>query len=87
MLDHQVAAIADHFDAYGDHLRAAGVTAKRIAESRHHLDVIAQVCSFGRLLDLSREPVERWLAQQTAKGVSARTRNAYRESLVAFGNW
>jgi integrase len=87
MSDHQVAAISEHFGAYGEYLRAAGVTEKRIGESRHHLDTIAGDCSFARLLDLTREPFERWLAGRAAKDISARTRNAYRESLVAFANW
>src|SRR5262249_9084531 len=87
MARHQAAPIAEHFDAYREHLRAAGVTGKRIGESRHHLDTLAADCCFARLLDFSREAFERWLARQAAEGMSARTRNAYRESLVAFSNW
>jgi integrase len=87
MADHQAVPIARHFDAYRDHLQAAGVTEKRLGESRHHLDTLATDCAFARLLDLHREALERWLASQAREGMSARTRNAYRESLVAFCNW
>ena len=34
-----------------------------------------------------REPIENWLAAQIEEDMSARTRNYYRESLIAFANW
>src|SRR5262249_41489893 len=87
MAGHQAVPIGEPFDAYREALLAAGVTAKRVQESRHHLDTLAADCSFARLCDFNRESLERWLAARVREGVSARTRNAYRESLVAFCNW
>src|SRR5262249_50653414 len=34
-----------------------------------------------------REVVERWLAERAAEGMSARTRDAYRNAMVSFCNW
>jgi integrase len=39
------------------------------------------------LADLRREKLERWLANQTAAGLSAKARNHNRAALVAFANW
>jgi len=36
---------------------------------------------------MSADPVERWLVEQAETGMSAATRNCYRESLVCFCNW
>jgi hypothetical protein len=79
---HQTRPLAHHFDVYGEHLQAIGVTEKHGKERRHYLDQLAADCCFTRLADLTREAFERWLAQRTGSGMSARLRNAYRESLV-----
>ena len=84
---HQPKPLAVHFDAYSEHLQAVGVTEKHGKETRRYLVQLAANCSFSRLADLTREAFERWLAQRTAEGMSARLRNAFRESLVAFCNW
>ncbi len=84
---HQATPLVEHFDAYGEYLQAAGVTEKHQTESRRCLDRLAADCSFGRLADLRREALERWLSRRTAEEMSARTRNAYRETIVAFCNW
>src|SRR5262249_28582986 len=85
--EHHAAPPIQHFEAYPEPPPAARRAEKRIQESRHHLDTVAGNCAFRRLADLAREPFERWLARQLSRGVSARTRNAYRESLVAFCHW
>ncbi len=84
---HQKTTLADHFDAYGEHLRAKEVTGKRVKESRYYLERLAAECPFASLADLRREALERWLGKRTAEGMSARNRNAFREVAVAFGNW
>jgi integrase len=84
---HQPTPLAEHFDAYREHLRASGATEKHIKECRHYLDRLAADCAFTRLADLKAEVFERWLAQRIAEGMSARSRNAYREAIVAFCNW
>jgi integrase len=83
---HQGAPIARHFDAYRDHLQAAGVTEQHIKDTRHRLDRLAAECSFSTLGNLNRDAFVGWLAARQAEGMSARTRNAYRESIVAFCN-
>jgi integrase len=70
-----------------EHQKAAGVTPKHQKEARGRMERLATECGFGTLLDMQREKFERWLAQQSKLGMSARTRNAYRENLVAFCNW
>lgn len=84
---HQGRPLAEHFDAYGEHLQALSLTPKHRKEVRYYLDRIAAECPFGRLADLTRETLERWLASRTAEGMSARLRNAFRENIVAFANW
>ncbi|HMB02483.1 MAG TPA: hypothetical protein VKP69_01940, partial [Isosphaeraceae bacterium] len=44
-------------------------------------------CGFARFADLKQESLERWLATETLKGRSARSRNAHRTALVSFCNW
>jgi integrase len=85
--DHQGIALAEHFDAYEASLRSKGVTDGHRKETRCCLDRLAAECLFRRLLDLKRGPLEKWLTQESAKGMSARTRNAYQGAAVSFCNW
>src|SRR5262249_6015885 len=54
---------------------------------KRYLQRLAEACSFGALSDLRREALERWLAARSQEGMSARTRNAYRNAIVSFCNW
>ena len=83
----QGAPLADHLDAYVQHLEAKGVTTKHISETRRAIKTVINDCGFSAFSDLSREPFERWLVQKMRADMSARTRNAYRESMVVFVNW
>jgi integrase len=85
--DHAAVPIAEHFDAYRDHLTAKGATASHWKTTVSRLRRLAEDCRFGTLADLSAGPLDKWLVLRTAEGMSASTRNAYRESLVSFGNW
>jgi integrase len=85
--DHQARPLADHFAAFDEHHRAKGVTKIHREDTGRYLKRLAADCAFGTLADLRRETLERWLAQRTAEGMSARTRNAYRNALVSFCNW
>ena len=94
--DHQPAPLTEHFDAYKTHLESVGTTPKYRGETLGRLRRVAADCVFTRLSDLGREAFECWLVQigrpkqlddKTVPGASARTRNAYREAVVAFGNW
>jgi integrase len=48
---------------------------------------LAKDCGWIRLADLKRFDLEKWLADETRAGRSARSRNAYREAMVCLCNW
>ncbi|HSR73106.1 MAG TPA: site-specific integrase, partial [Kiloniellales bacterium] len=79
--------LSKHLDAYEKHLRAKGGNPRRIAMVRRRLERLARECRFTNLNKMSAGPVERWLVERAEAGMAAATRNAYRESLVCFGNW
>ena len=85
--DHQAAPLAEHLDAFDTAQRAKGVTKVHREDTGRYLRRLADECAFGTLAALRRESLERWLAQRTAEGMSARSRNAYRNALVSFCNW
>jgi integrase len=84
---HQATPLAEHFAAFDTHLQAKGVTQNHREGTVSYLRRLAADCSFKTLADFRREALERWLAAQSVKGKSARTRNAYRNAMVAFCNW
>jgi hypothetical protein len=55
--------------------------------ARRYLNHIATACRWTRLADLRRSDLERWLADEARKGRGARSRNASRETAIAFCNW
>jgi hypothetical protein len=79
---HQASPLAEHFSDFEQHHRPKGVTKIHREDTGRYLRRLATDCSFGTLSDLRREVLERWLALRTAEGMSARTRNAYRNALV-----
>lgn len=92
--DHQTVPLAEHFDAYGEHLRVhvnrkTGFTAtnrhRRIR--RDHLNRVAKDMGWTKLADLDRAGLETWLAACEAEHMGAATRNHYAASWTAFGNW
>ena len=85
--DHSTTPIVDHFRGYHDHRVAKGLNAVRIANTDARLDKLADDCGFRRLSDLSADGLTDWLGKQLAFGMSAGTRNEYRQELVGFGNW
>src|SRR5262245_53313458 len=85
--NHQSVPLADHFDAFDEYHQAKGVTVIHREDTGRYLRRLGAECSFGTLTDLRREALERWLALRSAEGMSARTRNAYRNALVSFCNW
>jgi integrase len=85
--DHQGSALAEHFDGYEASQRSKGVTDGHRKETRRCLDRLAAECLFRRLSDLKRGALEKWLTQESAKGMAARTRNAYQGAVVSFCNW
>ncbi|MFL5343107.1 MAG: tyrosine recombinase XerC, partial [Gemmataceae bacterium] len=85
--EHRGTPLGEHFDAYLANLEAAGVTKEHRANVKRQLRRLAADCSFGRLADLKREAVERWLAGRAREGMGARTRNTYLAAVISFANW
>ena len=85
--DHQATPLADHINAFLDHLKAKGVHSTRIHYARGRLNRIAGDCSATKLAHLSAAMLERWLHTTAEAGMSAPTRNEYRAEIVGFGNW
>ncbi|MFC1806494.1 site-specific integrase, partial [Planctomycetota bacterium] len=85
--DHQDVPLGEHIDAYIGHLESKGTTADYRKTTERYLKRLAEDCSFSWLSDLDRTALERWLSDQTRRGRSARSRNAYRNAAVAFCNW
>jgi hypothetical protein len=80
---HQTTPLAAHLDAFDQHHQAKGVTKIHREDTGRYLRRLAADCAFGSLADLRREVLERWLVLRMADGMSARTRNAYRNALVS----
>jgi hypothetical protein len=85
--DHLATPIGGHFDAYLNALAAAGSVPMDRGNVKSYLNRLAADCGFARLADLNREALEKWLAKETKRGRSARSRNTHRASLIAFANW
>ena len=86
VIDHQNTPLADHIAAFIDHQKAKGVS-RRLNDTRSQLQRVAADCGFRRLADLDATALEAGLLEQTAKGMSAGTRNQYRGAWVGFCNW
>jgi len=84
---HQTTPIAEHFEAFDEHLRAKGDCELHRACVAQRLKRLAAECPFATLAELAREPLERWLAARTVEGLAAKSRNHYRNALVTFANW
>jgi integrase len=84
---HQGAPLAEHLVAYLSHLDAKGACPEHRSESGRQLRRVAADCSLHRLADPDRAKLEAWPTQQARTGMSARTRNSYLASALAFCNW
>jgi hypothetical protein len=85
--EHLSKPLRDHIGACIESMKAWGVTSTHRKAAYAYLNRLSQECAFGRLADLSRDALERWLAQEADKGRSARSRNAHLASAVSFGRW
>jgi integrase len=81
------APLEDHLSAYERSLVAAEVCDVYRANALRAVRRVAADCKFLTPADLDREAVGNWLAARIGEGMSARSRNYYRESLIAFANW
>lgn len=84
---HSSTPIRQHFELFAEHLAAKGTTRIHREDTLRYLTKIANDCGFSTLGDLKREKLERWLANATREGRSARSRNAYQTALITFANW
>jgi len=84
---HQDVALADHVEAWLAHLEAKDVTKGRIKTNRQRFTQVAEDCGFTRLADLDGGQLEKWMLRMAKEGMSAGSRNGYREACVGFGNW
>src|SRR5262249_31588597 len=84
---HQDRPFADHVTDYLAHLEAKGTCREHRQERRRQLNRLAADCGFQLLADLDRAKLENWLTVQARNGMSARTRNSYLASGLAFCNW
>ncbi|HUY35382.1 MAG TPA: hypothetical protein VMV69_21740 [Pirellulales bacterium] len=88
--DHQATPLAGdhgHVAAYLDHLQAKGVHPTRLRNARGRLARLLAECGAVKLADWGAAAIERWMTSAAAGGMSAPTRNEYRQELVSFGNW
>ncbi len=79
--------LEDHLTAYERSLVAAEVSDVYRKNVLSAVRRVAKDCGFANPAQFNREVVENWLASRVDEGMSARSRNAYREGLVAFANW
>jgi hypothetical protein len=61
--EHLPTPIGEHFDAYLNSLAAAGSVPMHRHNVKTYLSRLAVDCGFGRLADLNRESLEKWLAR------------------------
>src|SRR5262245_52999571 len=81
--------LEEHLTAYEQSLIAAEVSEIYRANVLRAVRRVAKDCGFDTPSEFSREAVEKWLAARITgeEKMGARSRNYYRESLVAFANW
>jgi hypothetical protein len=70
--DQQAVPLDDHFGAYLHHLQAKGAGKSHRDNTGRNLRRVARECGWKSLRDMARQPLERWLAQRTEAGMSAR---------------
>ena len=74
-------------DAWRDHLRLKGSIEHWYTQARRRVARVANDRGVKRLRDFTAATVERWLTDQVDTGMSAGTRNGYRQACVTFVNW
>ncbi|MBL9033101.1 MAG: tyrosine-type recombinase/integrase [Phycisphaerae bacterium] len=84
---HGAESIETNLDAWRDHLRLKGSTEHWYTQARRRVARVATDRGVKRLRDFTAATVERWLRDQADTGMSAGTRNGYRQACVTFVNW
>ena len=81
------APLMHNIDEFIQHLKAKDVTTSHRKTTESRLLRLFRDCEWKKVGDLKRASLERWLASQTERKMSARTRNGYRDSAVSFARW
>lgn len=84
---HGAESVDTNLDAWRDHLRLKGSTEHWYTQARRRVARVTSDRGVKRLRDFTAATVERWLADQADAGMSAGTRNGYRQACVTFVNW
>ncbi|QEL16419.1 site-specific integrase [Limnoglobus roseus] len=84
---HQSVPLPDHFAAFENHQKAKGVNRVYHRNTMSALRRVANDCRFDTLASVTTSPFERWLIERETEGMSARTRNGFREAWIVFANW
>jgi len=90
--DYAKLSLKEHTESYLEHLQAKTIRGKRVSVA-HRKNVQGQLeklitdCKFKRLIDITRDIMERWMNKSEETGMGARTRNTYRAAVVGFCNW
>lgn len=84
---HGAESVDTNLDAWRDHLRLKGSTEHWYTQARRRVARVTSDRGVKRLRDFTAAAVERWLADQADAGMSAGTRNGYRQACVTFVNW
>ncbi|OHB54201.1 MAG: hypothetical protein A2Y12_17155 [Planctomycetes bacterium GWF2_42_9] len=90
--DHAKSSLYEHVNAYLEHLHAKTVRGKRVSIAhrtnvQRQLETLIIDCKFKRLIDITRDSMERWMNRAEQGGMGARTRNTYRAAAISFCNW
>ncbi|MDB5310655.1 MAG: hypothetical protein JWO38_4857, partial [Gemmataceae bacterium] len=81
------APLKEHLAAYERSLIAAEVSDVYRANVLRAVRKVAGDCGFTTAADLDVSAVENWLGARIGEGMSARSRNYYRQSVITFANW
>jgi integrase len=81
---HKQKPLQEHVDSYLADLAEQGRTPKHVRNATNALARVLKLCKFNNLSDLNGDKLDTWLASLKR---SARTKNWYREHILAFGAW
>jgi site-specific recombinase XerD len=90
--DHARSALQEHVDSYLEHLQAKTIRGKRVSQGHRdnverQLNILLNDCHFKRLMDITRDAMEKWMNRMERQEMGPRTRNTYRAAIIAFCNW
>ncbi len=84
---HAAGPLESHLGPWIRHLELKQASPEWTRNAASRIRRVAADCGMRLLRDVVAEPIERWLAEAAARGLSPGTRNGYRTTLVAFLNW